>query len=171
MKVVVGTNHLKAGGTSLAVAQIIWHPAYNPQSITNDIALLKLAGSITYSTKVNLISLATTTPSPGAQTILTGWGLTRYPGRDLPDPLQFINLRVISTSQCKTRWNQISSKQVCTYNAPGKGACQGDSGGPLVLGGQQVGIVSFGMPCARGSPDVFTSVAAFRPWIKQHSGA
>lgn len=50
---------------------------------------------------------------------------------------------------------------------------QGDSGGPLVIKGDkigivQVGIVSFGRPCAVGSPDVFTRVAAFKDWIDEN---
>jgi len=45
---------------------------------------------------------------------------------------------------------------------------QGDSGGPLVAKDVQIGIVSFGVPCARGSPDVFTRVTAFKDWIQKH---
>lgn len=35
---------------------------------------------------------------------------------------------------------------------------QGDSGGPLVREGRQIGIVSWGIPCAKGKPDVYTKV-------------
>lgn len=42
---------------------------------------------------------------------------------------------------------------------------QGDSGGPLVVNGSQVGIVSFGRPCAVGYPDVYTRVSSFTSWI------
>lgn len=42
---------------------------------------------------------------------------------------------------------------------------QGDSGGPLVADGVQIGIVSFGSPCARGVPDVFTRVYRYLDWI------
>lgn len=45
-------------------------------------------------------------------------------------------------------------------------ACRGDSGGPLLTSdGQQLGIVSWGIPCAAGNPDVFTSVSSYRNWI------
>lgn len=45
---------------------------------------------------------------------------------------------------------------------------QGDSGGPLVANGVQVGIVSYGYPCAIGHPDVFTRVYSFLNWIKEN---
>ncbi|KZR99274.1 Transmembrane Protease serine 9, partial [Daphnia magna] len=53
----------------------------------------------------------------------------------------------------------------------------GDSGGPLIIQATpnsrwiQVGIVSFGIGCARAEyPGVFTRVSAFRFWIRLASG-
>lgn len=43
---------------------------------------------------------------------------------------------------------------------------QGDSGGPLVYNNTQVGVVSWGTPCAKGKPDVFTRVYTYLDWIK-----
>ena len=41
----------------------------------------------------------------------------------------------------------------------------GDSGGPLVSQGSQAGIVSWGIPCAVGRPDVWARVSSHRDWI------
>jgi secreted trypsin-like serine protease len=42
----------------------------------------------------------------------------------------------------------------------------GDSGGPLVtLDGALIGIVSWGVPCGKGLPDVYTRVSPFKDWI------
>lgn len=45
---------------------------------------------------------------------------------------------------------------------------QGDSGSPLVIGNELVGIVSWGIPCAVGFPDVHTRLAPYVDWIKMH---
>lgn len=51
---------------------------------------------------------------------------------------------------------------------------QGDSGGPLVYQNKdgkkvQVGIVSFGQPCARGAPDAYGKISYLYDWIKEHT--
>ncbi|KAL6448595.1 hypothetical protein ACFW04_000459 [Cataglyphis niger] len=51
----------------------------------------------------------------------------------------------------------------CTLS--GWGTTRGDSGSPLVANGTQIGIVSFGQPCAVGYPDVYTRVSSFASWI------
>lgn len=55
----------------------------------------------------------------------------------------------------------------------GKDACQGDSGGPLFLEYTphyyyQVGIVSYGIGCARAElPGVYTRITSFLDWIQK----
>lgn len=41
----------------------------------------------------------------------------------------------------------------------------GDSGGPLTANGALIGVVSWGIPCARGHPDMYARVDTLRPWI------
>ena len=42
----------------------------------------------------------------------------------------------------------------------------GDSGGPLVQeDGSLIGIVSWGVPCGQGMPDIFTKVSEYKDWI------
>ncbi len=50
---------------------------------------------------------------------------------------------------------------------------KGDSGGPLIQTkgprSYQIGVVSFGIPCAvKGLPGVYTHLALFQDWLKQH---
>lgn len=118
-------------------------------------------------------------------------------GGSLPNKLQEIALRVISIPKCQAKmvFPIVSAKShICTLTQAGEGACnvnrftihvfelycrgfvlneiffhvQGDSGGPLVSDGVQIGIVSFGRPCAKGAPDVYTRVFQFIPWINEH---
>lgn len=67
-----------------------------------------------------------------------------------------------------------SATQFCAGTG-GADACQGDSGGPLVLrtasGAVQVGIVSWGLGCARpGNPGVYVRVSAYAGWIGAVTG-
>lgn len=67
-----------------------------------------------------------------------------------------------------TRWlnicGNIFDDTVCTLSERGDGICNGDSGGPLVAKYNNysedvfVGIVSWGLDCEEGYPNVFTSV-------------
>ena len=43
----------------------------------------------------------------------------------------------------------------------------GDSGGPLVVNGRLIGAVSWGIPCAKGSPDVFARLSEHVDFITQ----
>jgi len=53
----------------------------------------------------------------------------------------------------------------------GKDACQGDSGGPLVVGGQLVGIVSWGVVCAEAQySGVYSNIANVKSFVTQETG-
>ncbi|KAI5630983.1 trypsin domain-containing protein [Phthorimaea operculella] len=60
--------------------------------------------------------------------------------------------------------------ELCTVHSAGHGMCNGDSGSALIRvdNSQQIGIVSWGLPCARGAPDMFVRVSAYRDWILEH---
>ncbi|XP_037037670.1 chymotrypsin-1-like [Bradysia coprophila] len=168
---VVGTNTLNSGGVSYLVLSGTFHTSYDPQTLINDVAVLTLALPILYNQYVQPINLATSSPSPGETLTLSGWGLTSYPG-STPNDLQYINLQSLDLQSCAESLqgtSPISTGHVCTTSPAGQGACQGDSGGPLInAAGVQVGIVSWGVPCAVGYPDVFSSVAFYYSWIESH---
>lgn len=104
----------------------------------------------------------------GATVTLSGWGLTSAEVQQTPDQLRSINLRTINREECRARWEgMFHGNQVCTFVGFGQGSCMGDSGGPLVYNGKQIGIVSFGKPCAIGVPDVFTDVNYFFDMINE----
>ncbi|XP_041974234.1 chymotrypsin-2-like [Aricia agestis] len=167
MKVVVGTNSLVRGGDTYRVEKIWVHEAYDPYNIVNDISLVKLAQDIKMGSKVQAIGLPENDTAGGADLVLTGWGRISYPG-SLPDQLQTINLTALSVDECQQIYSHMASvmdSQVCSLTKEGEGACHGDSGGPLVEGDSVVGIVSWGIPCAKGFPDVYTRVYSFLDWI------
>ncbi|KAJ2946648.1 hypothetical protein O0L34_g12705 [Tuta absoluta] len=167
IKVVVGTNSLLVGGDAYSVEEIIVHENYDGQLIMNDVSLLRLTEDIQFNQKVQPIGLPGNNTAGGAALLLSGWGRTSYPGV-LPTRLQMINLTALSVESCQQIYNGINpvfASQICSLTRSGEGACHGDSGGPLVENNKVVGIVSWGMPCAVGFPDVYTRVYSFRDWI------
>ncbi|GAA4526919.1 trypsin-like serine protease [Amycolatopsis samaneae] len=165
-----GSNQLD-GGTPVAVRKIVAHSQFKPDAYFNDIALLKLVSSVPFDAHTRPVTLAPANRAvrDGETLTLSGWGKTSYPG-DNPNALQTIDLHAIDLQSCATRLaskGPISTGSLCTTSPEGQGACKGDSGGPLVAAdGTQVGVDSWGVHCALGYPDVFTSVSAFSGWIR-----
>ncbi|XP_077267756.1 chymotrypsin-1-like [Temnothorax americanus] len=167
-----GTNLLNESGSVYIVKQAIPHSNFDFIESSNDIGVLILTTPIEYTQYIQPIPLATSDVAPeGTSCTLSGWGRTSFNGRN-PNNLQEIELSVHSQAKCRQAWLRnmnVLSSHICTLTRAGEGACHGDSGGPLVARGVQIGVVSFGIPCARGSPDVFTRVSSFTTWIRRNS--
>lgn len=61
---------------------------------------------------------------------------------------------------------------ICAVPPKGEGACKGDSGGGLVTiaDNELCGVVSWGVPCAKNKPDMYTRVFSYLNWIKSNMG-
>ncbi|KAK5640446.1 hypothetical protein RI129_011257 [Pyrocoelia pectoralis] len=166
--IVVGSNRLSSGGEVHAVAETRYHPEYNSWLIKNDVALVKLKKPLAFGDRIQPIQIESDFVDGAVDCVLSGWGRLNYPG-EIPDQLQHINLKTLTTKECVERLNDdsVDDLQVCTLTYRGEGACKGDSGGPLVVN-KQIGIVSFGYPCAQGYPDVYTRVSAYKGWINEN---
>ncbi|KAG5322236.1 CTR1 protein, partial [Pseudoatta argentina] len=166
-----GTNLLSENGTVYKAKQAIIHETFDSIRIINDIGLLILSTPIEYTKYIQPVSLATTDVAPtGSYCILSGWGRIKA-GGITPDKLQEIELNVYDQDKCHQSQRRVQSSHICTLTRLGEGACHGDSGSPLVSNGFQIGITSFGTPCARGRPDVYTRLTSFTEWIKKHIDA
>ncbi|KAG5312051.1 TRIM2 protein, partial [Pseudoatta argentina] len=163
--VVLGTNTLDKGGDQYFSIKKWVHPYYNSILIWHDIALIKVNKDIVFGDKVKPIALPTKNFDKfDYPATLSGWGTTNYPGKT-PNDLQYIQLRVINQKKCVASSYRITQNNICTLNTWGEGACHGDSGGPLVADNEQIGVVSWGIPCAKNQPDVFTRVSTYLTWI------
>lgn len=161
LTVVVGTNSLTSGGERYKISKLIPHEDYN-----YDIGMIKLSSSLTYGRKVKPISLESAEFSED-EVVLCGWGRTSYPG-EKPDRMQFLELKTIPLNVCGTLISSTNANEICTLTKEGEGACHGDSGGPLIHNNKVCGIVSRGIPCAQGIPDIFTKVSAYVDWINNN---
>ncbi|KAL6476705.1 hypothetical protein MHYP_G00152040 [Metynnis hypsauchen] len=163
---------------SRSVSQVIVHPNYSSSAHDNDLALLQLNSSVTFTNYITPVCLAAagSTFFNGTLTWVTGWGNIAS-GVSLPSPgtLQEVQVPIVGNRKCNCLYGvrTITDNMVCAgLLAGGKDSCQGDSGGPLVSkqGGVwiQAGIVSFGAGCAQANfPGVYTRVSQYQAWVDQ----
>jgi trypsin len=165
-------------GTMVAVRQVIMNPQWNRNTISHDVAILKLASPMTLDgTRAAVIALAQAGSEPSGTAQVAGWGRLSG-GGSLPVQQQYASLPIVGRAACQARWDQVNNIDASMMCAGGSGAsaCNGDSGGPLVQdqGGRpvEVGIVSWGHSrCPASSyPGVFASVASLRSWIDANLG-
>ncbi|XP_052738135.1 transmembrane protease serine 9-like [Bicyclus anynana] len=171
----VGSTDADSGGTQYKSTHFKAHPKYNPGTLDYDVGLIH------FSNKINLdgenakaIQLAESGSSVPPDTTLTvsGWGATSENG-DVSPTLMAVQVPTVSTEECNNSYGDITVRMICAgVPEGGKDSCQGDSGGPAVGDGPiQLGIVSFGVGCARpGYPGVYSNVSALRNWIRKNSG-
>jgi secreted trypsin-like serine protease len=173
-----GSNDLRSGGQTRAVAQKIVHEGYQRATSGNDIALLRLqqpfSGPAARGVQLSSMRLDRTFSPAGGCSVVTGWG-DRKEDDDRPTVprLQQVDLPIVDTATCAAAYGgaTIGGGQICAGRG-GRDSCQGDSGGPLVVRDGvdgawiQVGVVSWGKGCGRpGFPGVYTRVSAYIDWI------
>ncbi|GFY78661.1 clotting factor B [Trichonephila inaurata madagascariensis] len=161
------------------------HEHYIPKVYYNDIAILRLARSVSFIEHVSPICLPSTKDLKELPTLtnvtLTGWGHTSY-GGITSKVLQEVVLQIIPLNRCQISYGDfrteslhqgITTNMLCAGNPEGESdACQGDSGGPLMMASSgrwiQVGIVSFGYRCGGEKyPGVYTRVSTYLRWIER----
>jgi len=155
------------------------HKDYDPNTMDNDVAVIRLNKEIIFSSwpgTVSPVCLARKKDGdyPDTDVTATGWG-TLWSGGPQASLLMEVSLRTITNTQCGEDYgyskSDITDSMLCTV-MPGKDACQGDSGGPLVTMDQergryvQLGVVSWGLGCAeKDYPGVFARVTRLERWI------
>ena len=169
LKVRAGSSFWNSGGILVSVAAFKNHEGYNPETMVNDIAVIRLNSSLKPSSTIKPIALATSAPPSGAVASVSGWGTTASGSQSLPSQLRYIDVKVVSRNQCASSTygygTEIKATMICAYTV-GKDSCQGDSGGPMVSGGRLVGVVSWGAGCAFPNyPGVYADVAVLYDWV------
>lgn len=159
------------------------HPAYNPSTFTNDIAVLKTTREVPFTSNLQPICLPVDDFTrnrnfDNTYPFIAGWGSIYFRG-PLSNKLLQTQLPVRTEQECKTAFQNfkqtvIDNRVICAgYAQGGKDACQGDSGGPLMAPDRRnnkvyyvIGIVSYGHKCAEpGFPGVYSRVTSFLDFI------
>ncbi|KAG7213035.1 hypothetical protein KM043_002370 [Ampulex compressa] len=180
----VGALHLNdvndgAHPVDLLIQQQIIHPQYSPSTFTNDIAVLRLQGSVPLSLHMPIcLPLPEKVRNKNYEysfPFVAGWGSIQFRGpRSLI--LQEVQLPVVNLQSCKNAYDKfkvtiIDDRVICAgFARGGKDACEGDSGGPLMTYSDGkyylLGVVSYGHQCALpGIPGVYSNVITFTDFI------
>ncbi|XP_017113386.1 spaetzle-processing enzyme-like isoform X1 [Drosophila elegans] len=172
-------------GQDFSIARSIVHEKYRPDETTesyleryaHDIALLLLAGTVTYTEFIQPICLPLAFQPSRSDVYadynltIAGWGRTGHECQPI-SPVK-IKARVSgwSTDSCRRLYQEVSHGQMCLGGgASRRSSCFGDSGGPVMDGNQLVGIISLGtFTCGSDQkPMVVTRVDTFAMWLAQH---
>ena len=144
------------------------HNEYNPSTINNDIALIKISnvkGDINKITPIKINDTLDQQDLIGQEMTIAGYGLTSEGGSSSTQ-LMKAKVPIVSDSVCKSQYGNINlSNKICA-GGNDKDSCQGDSGGPLFKDEILYGLTSFGIGCARpGIPGVYTFIKSQKDWI------
>ncbi|XP_059045154.1 brachyurin-like [Achroia grisella] len=171
---VFGSNLLFSGGVRIDTTDVAVHPNWNPLTISNDIAVIRVT-PVTFSNVIQPIALPSglTYTFERMHAYASGYGLTSDGGSiSLNQSLSSVTLPVISNGECLSVYgNVIIDSTLCTSGNGGRGICSGDSGGPLATWIKAtrflIGVISFGARagCEAGLPAGYARVTSYVPWI------
>ncbi|XP_050085810.1 phenoloxidase-activating factor 2-like isoform X2 [Anopheles aquasalis] len=162
------------------VTRYFVHPSFSSANLRNDIALLRLSGTVTLGTVPTITTACLPVTSfVGSRCWVSGWGKNDFVSGAFQSIPKEVDVPVVATANCQAalRTTRLGPNFVldptsflCAGGELGKDACTGDGGSPLVcaLNGRfyVVGLVSWGIGCgANGIPGVYVNVASYISWI------
>ncbi|CAL1266437.1 unnamed protein product [Larinioides sclopetarius] len=163
------------------VTTIVLHPEFNPESLENDLALIRIIAPV--DPRIPHITPACL-PYPGQvfdnqKCWVSGWGKDFFgPKGAYQNVLKEVDVPVVSRALCSTELRstnlgpdfKLHPGFLCAGGEEGKDACTGDGGSPLVCTSNGywyvVGLVSWGIGCGQpGIPGVYVNVLYYSDWI------
>ncbi|KAL7042177.1 hypothetical protein ACKWTF_001048 [Chironomus riparius] len=162
------------------VEKNIKYAEYNARFMSNDIALLKLNGTVTFTEFLYPACLPTSEPNHD-KAIVTGFGKTHRTDAS-SEKLMKVTVHKFDQTDCQIIIRQIrinKNSMICYGNKTHPAdSCQGDSGGPIQVGNDKVakctykviGVVNFGAKdCGTpGVPSVYANVYYYLKWIEDN---
>ncbi|CAL4120670.1 unnamed protein product [Meganyctiphanes norvegica] len=180
----LGEHHLMWDGDGAQDYRIIETHTnnYDPDTNSNDIAILKLDRTVHFKGRIAPACLPFDLPEweySHKRLTVVGWGMTSVSNRKYYVPMRE-EPEYVPLLECQQNYkfenNIITNQNICAGRGKAD-ACQGDSGGPLNFKSSRgknaghvfvVGIVSHGpIMCGDASlPGVYTNVAKYEHWIR-----
>lgn len=167
------------GGVQYDISYSVIHEDYNPSDFGNDLALLRTEEVIEheFAHPINLIieeEVEQGISDPGAEAIITGWGLTSVDPLRFPDNLQKLELPIVTDALAQAVWGPLPENVLMAGLIDGSGdACSGDSGGPLIVkSGNEyklAGIISWGSSGCN-SIGGYVRLSEFLDWLMKNTG-
>lgn len=181
-------------GERLDVAAIYVHPNHDPDSLRNDIAVIRLATPAA-ATPIDLVGAGDTAlwgagsglavSSPNGPWV-AGWGNLSILGTNYPNNLYEAEVPIKSDATCGNdnagglSEDFVVASMLCagildtnpnSNSSNGVDTCQGDSGGPLIVddpmgGFKLAGITSWGLSCAGDSYGFYSRIDGLRTWVE-----
>ncbi|CAH0699966.1 unnamed protein product [Spodoptera exigua] len=171
------------GEVEMKVTEAVIHPRYDPDTVVNDVAMLRLPEPARPDLGHGVACLpAPHQPlPPHTSCVILGWGKKRPTDVHGTRILHEAQVSTIQQSVCRRSYWQyaITDDMVCAGRGR-RDSCAGDSGGPLLcrdrtmryflqgkLGAVQPGITSFGDGCGkRGKYGIYTRTAGYVSWMR-----
>ncbi|XP_054715310.1 serine proteinase stubble-like [Uloborus diversus] len=158
---------------------IIVHPAFQPETYENDLALLRFRQAVKFQDNIAPVCLPVSLGDvTGREGVVTGWGKLSERGKS-PGVLHEVHMPILTNAECEELYAEtgipetISDVFLCAGHPKGGfDTCKGDSGGPLVIENEGqwnlIGIVSWGRICAAPKqPGVYTRITKFIDFINK----
>lgn len=183
LKAVAGEHDLDLAEGSeqeVQVSALFMHERYDPRTVDNDIALLRLATPLAVTSHAVPACLPTSvhahTQLLGLSVhVVSGWGRVHEAG-PTSRVLKRLKVPLVRSQACEDRTGLVlTQNMLCAGFLEGqKDSCKGDSGGPLVARFRDTwfltGVVSWGRGCARpGQYGIYTRVANYLDWIRERT--
>lgn len=164
------------------VESVVVHPAYDPNTVYNDIALVKLAKPVTFSRLIQPACLWTDHNLNVSKVVGLGFGQYDLLEGDIPNLMMKVTLDVLDGRMCEDQYGSLEKfprgivdSQLCLGgNDRHADVCLADSGSPVQIRNEPgsptyhvVALASTLLCDARESPSVYTRVASYVDWIEE----
>ncbi|XP_055525133.1 trypsin-like [Wyeomyia smithii] len=168
-----GVVIIDANAPSVGIDRVFVHPLYNPFTFENDIAVLRVFGTI------NFPQVATPNVAPAelqdrivpenSACQVVGWN---WQPNVANQALQQLGVLVHPRVACNNLFNgMIQNSMLCVQpTVQTQALCLPNRGGGLYCNGRLTGIVSFGLGCGANTTEtatVVTQVRYYQQWILQ----